>query len=347
MLWEKSARSVKAQALGHRQTADDVETRDPTKWLLADMVRVQLAARHAARLSPFADNDGGPDAAEGGSDRVEEGILPPQSVDELAALIADLERFAAGASAAAASPGDAASGGGGGGSDETWELAAVLAERRVGEPHECKDAPAELADAYTAALEDEVFDSAEILGGGVAPKYKYTTEAAEAGDAVGPALRKALMREARSLQGGQLPLHPDAAIFVRQDEGSMAVLRAVITGPVETPYALGLFTFDIFCPPEYPSIAPLVHFCTTAGGTVKFNPNLYHDGKVCLSLIGTFNAWQLDGEVGPRLARRSLPGADGDPEPDTREVPDRQRAGEYDAREDSKASRSSTPSCGC
>ena len=101
-------------------------------------------------------------------------------------------------------------------------------------------------------MEDEVFDSAEILGEGVAPKYKYTTEAAEAGDAVGPALRKALMREARSLQGGQLPLHPDAAIFVRQDEGSMAVLRAVITGPVETPYALGLFTFDIFCPPEYP-----------------------------------------------------------------------------------------------
>ena len=68
------------------------------------------------------------------------------------------------------------------------------------------------------------------------------------------------------------------------------MLRAVISGPVETPYALGLFTFDIFCPPEYPSIAPLVHFCTTAGGTVKFNPNLYHDGKGCLSLIGTFNS---------------------------------------------------------
>ena len=105
----------------------------------------------------------------------------------------------------AASPGDAASGGGGGGGDETWELAAVLAQE-VGEPHECKDAPAELADAYTAALEDEVFDSAEIVGEGVAPKYKYTTEAAEAGDAVGPALRKALMREARSLRLPDNPL---------------------------------------------------------------------------------------------------------------------------------------------
>ena len=41
-------------------------------------------------------------------------------------------------------------------------------------------------------------------------------------------------------------------------------------------------------PPEYPCIAPLVHLATTAGGTVKFNPNLYADGKVCLSLLGTF-----------------------------------------------------------
>jgi ubiquitin-protein ligase len=32
-----------------------------------------------------------------------------------------------------------------------------------------------------------------------------------------------------------------------------------------------------------------VHLETTGGGTIKFNPNLYADGKVCLSLIGTFS----------------------------------------------------------
>ena len=47
-----------------------------------------------------------------------------------------------------------------------------------------------------------------------------------------------------------------------------------------TPYALGLFAFDVFCPAEYPAIPPLVHLETTGGGTVKFNPNLYADGKV-------------------------------------------------------------------
>lgn len=87
-----------------------------------------------------------------------------------------------------------------------------------------------------------------------------------------------MMRECRRMaEPGQLPMHPDSAIFVRRDESRMDVLRAVVSGPAGTPYALGLFTFDIFCPPEYPSISPLVHFETTGGGTVKFNPNLYAD----------------------------------------------------------------------
>eukprot|EP00961_Rhodomonas_salina_P096479 1297777-Rhodomonas_salina.3 len=29
-------------------------------------------------------------------------------------------------------------------------------------------------------------------------------------------------------------------------------------------------------------------FLTTARGSVRFSPNLYQDGKVCLSLLGTF-----------------------------------------------------------
>jgi len=33
----------------------------------------------------------------------------------------------------------------------------------------------------------------------------------------------------------------------------------------------------------------LVNLCTTGNGTVRFNPNLYNDGKVCLSLLGTWS----------------------------------------------------------
>ena len=36
------------------------------------------------------------------------------------------------------------------------------------------------------------------------------------------------MREFKALRGGQLPLHPDAAILLRHDEGRMDAMRAVL-----------------------------------------------------------------------------------------------------------------------
>jgi baculoviral IAP repeat-containing protein 6 len=69
--------------------------------------------------------------------------------------------------------------------------------------------------------------------------------------------------------------------------------KALITGPKGTPYEGGCFLFDIYFPSDYPGRAPSVKLRTTGGGTVRFNPNLYNCGKVCLSLLGT---WQ--GEKG-------------------------------------------------
>lgn len=66
--------------------------------------------------------------------------------------------------------------------------------------------------------------------------------------------------------------------------------RAIIIGAMDTPYSVGVFQFDICYPQLYPSAAPMVHFMTTGGGQVRFSPNLYNDGKVCISLLGTTNA---------------------------------------------------------
>ena len=68
----------------------------------------------------------------------------------------------------------------------------------------------------------------------------------------------------------------------------MDLMRAFISGPPDTPYAAGLWQFDIALPPQYPDIPPKVKFCSTGGGQVRVNPNLYADGKVCLSLLGTW-----------------------------------------------------------
>ena len=41
--------------------------------------------------------------------------------------------------------------------------------------------------------------------------------------------------------------------------------------------------------PVYPQVPPDVNSRTNGGGRVRFNPNLYNCGKVCLSLLGTWS----------------------------------------------------------
>ncbi|KAH7078438.1 hypothetical protein FB567DRAFT_631773 [Paraphoma chrysanthemicola] len=95
---------------------------------------------------------------------------------------------------------------------------------------------------------------------------------------------KRLLTELTTLKTGLPP-----GIFVRYAEDRPDVQKVLIIGPAETPYENGLFEFDVFCDQKFPNNPPKVQFKTTGGGTVGFNPNLYADGKVCLSLLGT---WQ-------------------------------------------------------
>ncbi|MDP2436434.1 MAG: ubiquitin-conjugating enzyme E2, partial [archaeon] len=85
-----------------------------------------------------------------------------------------------------------------------------------------------------------------------------------------------------------MPLSSHSSIFLRVDSKRVDVLRAMITGPTDTPYSFGAFQFDIFLPSTYPKGPPLVNLETTGNGSVRFNPNLYNSGKVCLSLLGTW-----------------------------------------------------------
>jgi len=65
---------------------------------------------------------------------------------------------------------------------------------------------------------------------------------------------------------------------------------AVILGPPNSPYARGLFHFDLRFPRDYPNEPPQVLITTTSSSMVRFNPNLYASGKVCLSILGTWTA---------------------------------------------------------
>jgi len=140
----------------------------------------------------------------------------------------------------------------------------------------------ELEDQYKTALGDMLFDTTELQ-----EYHSFQSNAAQSFDPRSQRA-KALMKEMKQWSE-HLPIHPNAAIFVRQDEERMDMVRAMITGPDDTPYSRGCFVFDIYFPPSYPNIPPLVKLITTGNGTVRFNPNLYADGKVCLSLLGTWH----------------------------------------------------------
>jgi len=85
-----------------------------------------------------------------------------------------------------------------------------------------------------------------------------------------------------------LPCDPTNAMFCRVDRGRVDLMKVMIMGAAGTPYAHGGFVYDLFFDNNYPNGPPKCLLTTTGGGTVRFNPNLYHQGKVCLSLLGTW-----------------------------------------------------------
>lgn len=90
-------------------------------------------------------------------------------------------------------------------------------------------------------------------------------------------------------------LPPSIKYMVPEENFSLG--KFMIEGPADTPYDGGYFLFDLKIPNDYPNSSPSVNFLTTGGGSVRFNPNLYNCGKVCLSLLGTWAGEKWDPQV--------------------------------------------------
>ncbi|GMR42580.1 hypothetical protein PMAYCL1PPCAC_12775, partial [Pristionchus mayeri] len=73
-------------------------------------------------------------------------------------------------------------------------------------------------------------------------------------------------------------------------ESRLDLLTCVIFGPSGTPFELTPFHFDVHIPDTFPAVPPKVHYY--AWSQDQLNPNLYQAGKVCVSLLGT---WDGDG----------------------------------------------------
>ncbi|KAM3425732.1 hypothetical protein BST61_g7665 [Cercospora zeina] len=91
-----------------------------------------------------------------------------------------------------------------------------------------------------------------------------------------------------------------AGVYIRSWESRLDLLRCLIIGPTDTPYANAPFVVDFYLSPAFPSEPPQVHFhswpaISSIGSLGRVNPNLYEDGKICLSLLGTWAGTKGEG----------------------------------------------------
>ena len=94
----------------------------------------------------------------------------------------------------------------------------------------------------------------------------------------------------------------EQGIFYIHDDADMLKGHAMIIGPPDTPYEDGMYFFEFNFPYDYPINPPKVVFLNNNGHT-RFNPNLYRNGKVCLSIL---NTWRGEGWTSCQTIRSVL-----------------------------------------
>jgi ubiquitin-conjugating enzyme E2 Z len=96
-----------------------------------------------------------------------------------------------------------------------------------------------------------------------------------------------LLKDIRDIMKNPLT---DQGIYYIHDDTDILKGYAMIVGPIDTPYFGGFYFFELNYPNDYPHSPPKVTYCTN-GNDIRFNPNLYKNGRVCISLL---NTWRGD-----------------------------------------------------
>ncbi|KAH8311659.1 hypothetical protein KR044_007401 [Drosophila immigrans] len=94
--------------------------------------------------------------------------------------------------------------------------------------------------------------------------------------------QRAVQREYAMLHASLPP-----GVVVRAYEDRMDLMSVMMVGPKRTPYENALFFFDFQMGSDYPKSPPTCHYISYC--TERLNPNLYEEGKVCVSLLGTWS----------------------------------------------------------
>lgn len=83
---------------------------------------------------------------------------------------------------------------------------------------------------------------------------------------------------------------PIEGAYYYPNEDNILKGQALVFGPKGTPYENGNYIFSFSFTKKYPYEPPILTYQTNDGIT-RFNPNFYRNGKVCLSVL---NTWEGD-----------------------------------------------------
>jgi ubiquitin-protein ligase len=95
---------------------------------------------------------------------------------------------------------------------------------------------------------------------------------------------KRIFKDIQEIKTGDLHTH---GIYCSFSDKNIHNAYALIIGPDDTPYSDGSYIFKIEFPSNYPLSPPKV-ISLTQGHYIRFNPNLYTNGKVCVSILNTW-----------------------------------------------------------
>ena len=112
---------------------------------------------------------------------------------------------------------------------------------------------------------------------------------------------KRIFNEIKELKNS-VEIFKQSGIYYYIEEDQIDKIYIMFIGPVDTPYEKGFYFFELYYPDNYPMTPPNMKYCTQGclSNTskkpvpIRFNPNLYTNGKVCLSML---NTWKGPGWV--------------------------------------------------
>ena len=143
------------------------------------------------------------------------------------------------------------------------------------------------AERYKLLMRDLRFDYMDMKDAS-SKAYVHHYASTASGKTNPPATKMVRLAQELADLSNSLPFEHTNAIFVRVDKERVDMMKAIIMGAGDTPYAHGAFEYDLYLDNNYPNEPPKMNLTTTGSGAIRFNPNLYNCGKVCLSLLGTW-----------------------------------------------------------